>query len=126
MASTSIPGIFIPVESDDNMLLDGGIVENVPINTVKEMGANFIIGIDLNAKHTYQKPNNILDVILNSFHFIMKQSTKLQTKNADILIRPDLSSFNRSDIDQVEDLMTKGYEDAKKSFKKAKLNKKMN
>lgn len=114
MASTCIPGIFKPVEMGDIMLLDGGVVENVPINTIKEMGAEFVLGVDLNASHTYGKPDNILDVILNSFHFIMKQSVKFQTEKADLLIEPDLSSFNRSDIRQIKDLIKRGYEDAKK------------
>jgi len=117
-ASTCIPGIFMPVEIDGQMLVDGGVVENVPVNTVKEMGAEYIIGVDLNAKYSYEKPDNILDVILNSFNFLMLQSDKLQTDNADLLIKPDLSSFNRSDTDQVDELMKKGYEDSINVLKK--------
>lgn len=120
MASTCIPGLFKPVEMGDLMLLDGGIVENVPIKTVKEMGAEFVIGVDLNAYQTYGNPENIIDVVLNSFNFIMKQSDKLQTKDADLLIQPDLSAFNRSDTNQVDDLIKKGYEDAKKILEKLK------
>ena len=109
MASTAIPGIFKPLEIDGKLLVDGGIVENVPIRTLKDMGADYIIGVDLNAKHSYNKPNNIVDVMVNSFHFTLQASAKLQTKDADLLIQPDLSSFNRSDMDQVEALIEKGY-----------------
>lgn len=122
MASTCIPGIFIPVEISGIMLVDGGIVENVPIKTVKDLGANYVIGVDLNSKHSYEKPGNILDVIINSIHFLMKQSTKLQTTKADLLIEPDLSEFNRSDMDQVDELMEKGYEDSKLALKQMKKN----
>jgi NTE family protein len=108
----------MPVEIDGQMLVDGGVVENVPVNTVKEMGAEYVIGVDLNAKYSYEKPDNILDVILNSFNFLMLQSDKLQTDNADLLIKPDLSSFNRSDTDQVDELMKKGYEDSINVLKK--------
>lgn len=118
MASTCLPGIFKPVEINGRMLVDGGIVENVPINTVKKMGAKYIIGIDLNAKHSYKKPENILDIIANSFHYIMQTSASLQTEKADILIQPDLSSFNRKDLTQVEKLMAKGYEDSKSELNK--------
>jgi NTE family protein len=117
MASTCIPGIFKPVEINGKMLVDGGIVENVPINTARKMGTEFVIGVDLNAKHTYEKPDNILDVMINSFHLLLQQSDKLQTEDADILIQPDLSRFNRSDMGQVEELMKKGYEDSKKILK---------
>ncbi len=112
MASTCLPGIFKPVEIEGKLLVDGGVVENVPIETLQNLGAEFMIGIDLNAKHQYGRPDNIIEVLLNSFHFMMKNATSLQTRNADLLISPDLSSFNRSDTDQVEGLMKKGYEDA--------------
>ncbi len=119
MASACLPGIFNPVELDDKLLVDGGIVENVPIITVKEMGADFVIGVDLNANQLYQKPENILDVIMNSFHFVMRASAKFQTEDADLLIKPDLSKFNMVDTDQVENLMKQGYADGLEQLKKA-------
>lgn len=119
MASTCIPGIFKPIEINGRMLVDGGIVENVPINTVQQMGAEYVIGIDLNAKHKFNKPDNILDVIMNSFHLLMKQTVKSETGEADLLIEPDLAAFNRSDMGQVDELMEKGYEDSKEAFNKS-------
>ncbi len=119
MASTCILGIYKPIEFDGRMLVDVGIVENVPIKTVQEMGANYEIAVDLNAMHTYQKPNNIFDIIMNSFHFLILQTDKLQTKNADLLLQPDLSQFNRSDTKQIQELIKKGYEDANECIKKS-------
>jgi len=118
MASTAIPGIFQPVEIDGRLLVDGGVLENVPIHTVKTLGARRVIGVDLNASHTYDKPDNILDVILNSFHYMMQAADRIQTEEADVLITPDLSSFNRSDMGQMDELMEKGYQAANKTFKK--------
>jgi NTE family protein len=118
MASTCIPGIFKPVEINGKMLVDGGIVENVPINTTIKMGAKYVIGVDLNSKHKYDKPDNILDVLMNSFHFLMKQTDKLQTEDSDLLIKPDLSTFNRLNMNQIDDLIEKGYKDSKKVLKK--------
>lgn len=117
MASACIPGIFKPILMGDMMLVDGGIVENVPIDTLRELGAEFALGIDLNAKFNEGKPKNILDVILNSFHFIIRQNVILQTKSADMLIKPNLSEFNMSDTLQVKGLMEKGYEEAKDGLK---------
>lgn len=117
MASTSIPGIFKPVEIQGRMLVDGGVVENVPIQSVKDLGAKYVMGIDLNAKNKYERPNDILDVILNSFHYLLKQTVRLQTQDADLLIEPDLSQFNHSETNQVDDLIEKGYTDSKKILK---------
>lgn len=112
-ASTCIPGIFSPVKFDGKLLVDGGVVENVPIDTVKSMGADYVIGVDLNAKKTFDKPKNIIDVIMNSFHFLMMTAAKYQTAAADLLITPNLASFNMIDSKQVERLIEQGYKEAK-------------
>lgn len=117
MASTCIPGVFIPVEINKNLLVDGAIVENVPISPLKKMGADFIIGVDLNAKHKYKKPENVVEVLVNAFDITLINATKLQTERADILITPDLTSFNLIDPDQVPDIIEKGYLEAKKVLK---------
>jgi NTE family protein len=118
MASTCIPGIFSPVEINKKLLVDGGIVDNVPVSVLKEMGADYLIGVDLYAKHTQQKPENIIEIILNTYDFILMNATKLQTEEADLLIKPDLSKFNMIDPGQVPDLIKKGYTEAKKALKK--------
>lgn len=118
MASTCIPGIFIPVEIDDRLLVDGGIVENVPVSPLREMGADFIISVDLNAEHPYKKPKNIVEVMLRSFDFTLKAATQLQTEEVDIQIKPDLSGFNMVDMSQADELIQVGYEEAKKALKK--------
>lgn len=117
MASTCIPGIFIPVEIDNRLLVDGGIVENVPVTPLKKMGADFIISVDLNAEHPYKKPENIVEVLLRTFDFTLKAATKLQTEKVDIQIKPDLSQFNMVDMNQADELIHTGYVEAKKALK---------
>lgn len=108
-ASTCIPGIFQPVNYNDQLLVDGGIVENVPISPLRDMGAEVIVAVDLNAKHTYEEPRNMVDVLMNSFHFTLAHAAQVHTNKADILIEPDLSSFNRIDVDQTKQLIEAGY-----------------
>lgn len=112
MASTAIPGIFQPVNLNDKILVDGGVVENVPTSTVRKMGAEYVIGVDLNAFHHAQKPNNIFDIIINSFHFLIQKSDKLQTQDADLLIKPNLSDYNWTNMSQIKALMERGYKDS--------------
>lgn len=112
MASTCIPGIFNPVEINNTMLVDGGIVENVPTTTVEEMGAEYVIGVDLNSKLDNKKPENIIEILLKAFDYALHSATKLQTKEAHFIITPDLGSYNAIDLDQIPDLIDKGYEDA--------------
>ena len=118
MASTCIPGIFIPVKIGDKFLVDGGIMENVPVITIREMGAEKIIGVDLNTRHAYKKPGNIIDVLINTFNISIENFTRLQTKDANILIAPDLSDFNLIETDQVDGLIQAGYAEARKVLEK--------
>ncbi|MDZ7821794.1 MAG: patatin-like phospholipase family protein [Candidatus Marinimicrobia bacterium] len=117
MASTCIPGIFTPMEINGRMLVDGGIVENVPISPLKEMGADIIIAVDLNSGNKHKEPENIIEVLLRTFDFLIKTSTELQTEKAHVLIEPDLSDFNMVDIGQAPDLIEKGYSEAVKVLK---------
>lgn len=117
MASTCIPGIFVPVEINDQLLVDGGIVENVPVSVVKDMGADLIIGVDLNGRHRFIKPRNIIEVLLRSFDLTLQTATRLQVEKAGILIEPDLSEFNMVNINQVPALIERGYDEAKRILK---------
>lgn len=114
MASTAIPGIFNPVILQGKMLVDGGIVENVPISPLQKMGAQYIISVDLNAKYANENPSNIVEILLNSFNFTLMTASKIQTREADALIQPELSKFSKVNINQTEELLEVGYREAKK------------
>ncbi len=113
MASTCIPGVFVPVEMDGRLLVDGGIMDNVPVSTVMDMGADYVIGVDLIAKHNNRRPSNIVEVLLNTFDFTLINATRLRAKNADLLIAPDLSEFSKVRTSQIKPLIEKGYQDTK-------------
>lgn len=116
MASTAIPGIFNPVTIEGQMLVDGGIVENVPVSPLKKMGAEYIIGVDLNAKYANPQPSNIVEILLNSFTFTLLTAAKIQTKVADVVIKPDLAPFSKMKISQMEKRIEVGYQEAKKAL----------
>ena len=110
MASSCIPGIFIPVEIGSRLLVDVGLVENVPISPLKEMGAEMIMGVDINAKRKYQKPDDIIDILANALDLAIDNATRIQTEGADVLITPKLSAYNRADVEMVHDLVKEGYD----------------
>lgn len=118
MASTCIPGLFAPVEINGRLLVDGGVVENVPLSPLPDMGAKFVIGVDLNARSERRRPQNIVEVLLNTFDFLLMNATRLQTRKADLLIEPDLSAFSMVDTDQVAELIEVGYNESLAALKK--------
>jgi len=118
IASTCIPGIFKPIHHKGSLLVDGGIVENVPSSVLREMGANYIIGIDLTTTHLQTKPEDILGVLLNTFDIAFKYQTKIQMSDADVIINLDMSNFNLVDTKQIPDLIKQGHHDASQLFQK--------
>lgn len=119
MASTCVPGIFNPIELGDRLLVDGGIVENVPLSTLQGMGAEILVGVALGTGSAREKPENIIDVLLRSFYFSIEAATKLHTKKAHLLIQPDLASFNLISTSQTPELIDIGYKEAKRELGKS-------
>ena len=117
MASSCIPGIFRPVNYFGALLVDGMLMENVPVSPLVERGAESIICVDLLARHAFQKPDNIIGLLLNAFYSAITNTTAIQIEPADLCIAPDLSVFNLIDVDQVPDLLDAGYRDALPALK---------
>jgi len=120
MASSAIPGVFVPVEIDERLLVDGGLVENVPISTLGEFDVDYIIAVDLNAKHSHKKPSSLVEVLLNTFDIVMNASTSKETQSTDLLISLDLSEFNALSTSQIERLIEAGYKCTSKQLKEMK------
>ncbi len=110
MASSCIPGIFTPVSIDGAMLVDGGLLENVPIMLAREMGAQSIIAVDLfTASHSHRTPANLVDLLLNTYYSAMINAARPFNQYADLLITPDLSDFNLLGTDQIPAIIQNGY-----------------
>lgn len=76
-ASIAVPGIFNPITKDDMLLVDGGVLNNVPISLVKDMGADFVISVDV--WPVYQKKDNlknIIKIVISSFSALQIRHSK--------------------------------------------------
>ncbi|MCK9907081.1 patatin-like phospholipase family protein, partial [Frankia sp. Cpl3] len=62
-ASISIPGIFVPERVGDRLLVDGGVIDRVPITVIREMGADIVVAVDVAQFDTRMKVSSIFDVI---------------------------------------------------------------
>ncbi len=109
LASTAIPGIFVPAELNGRMLVDGGLVENVPLSPLKAMGAEVLVAVNLNAAHRYDKPESVIDIILNAMDIAIDTTTRGQLEAADVLIGMDLTDYSRTDASDVRELVAEGY-----------------
>ncbi|VVE50487.1 esterase [Pandoraea morbifera] len=98
-ASSSVPGVFEPVHIGTRDYVDGGLVAPVPAEYARQMGADFVIAVDISANPTAQATQGQFDILMQTFT-IMGQSIKQYEleKNADIVIRPSLAKMGASDF----------------------------
>jgi len=107
MASTCIPGLFVPVEVGGRLMVDGGLVDNLPISALREMRAQVMIGVDVNRRISKKRPKNVLDVVVKSFEIATAYRHPLGEK--EILIEPHLEAFSPSDFGKADQLVDAGY-----------------
>lgn len=140
-ASIAIPGIFEPCKIDDQYLVDGGVVNPMPVNVVRDMGADIVIGVDLNYEFIQEKLHskrkkqlakskvyewltperpNIFDVIESSIFIMQSQITEknIALYKPDILIRPVLGSASLFDFYEAKKMIDEGYRQMKKELPK--------
>lgn len=99
-ASASIPGVFEPVEYRHRLLIDGGVIDNVPIDIAQIMGADIIIAVVVNADLTKVKPNNMLKILTQVISIQSNYIADNQLKNADVVITPKVTDVASSDLDK--------------------------
>ncbi len=111
-ASCSIPTIISPLEYNNMLLVDGGLINRLPIERAKELGAEKVVAIDVMGEiKNDKKISNIIDVALRSIdvvdYYINKN--RLEQNPPDILIRPELGSMSQYKVENLEFAYEKGY-----------------
>jgi len=114
MASSCIPGLFRPVERNGMLLVDGVLVENVPITPLLVSNSDPVICVDLMGKHRFSKPENIVGVLLNAFYSALQNTTEMQLTEANLIITPEIGSFSLVDTSAIPEIIETGYHSSKK------------
>ena len=93
-SSTAVPLLFEPVTRNNMMLVDGGLINNIPVDEVRELGADLVIALDtsseLNEKSNLKVPWKVADQVTS---IMQAEKNKNQRVAADVLIQPELSDF---------------------------------
>lgn len=94
-ASSALPALFSPVEVNGRLLVDGGIVDNLPVEQVISMGAKFIIASDVSSRGKVgAKPENPIEVLLSAIYIMQSQSAFYNIDRSDCFVRPDISMYS--------------------------------
>lgn len=108
-ASVSVPGIFRPVRHEGRILVDGAVTERLPVSILKDMGADYIIGVDLKSwPQERAAVRNIYEVIMQSIDILENQAFKHCLEMVDVLIAPNMSRIGTSDFKKGEECISLG------------------
>jgi NTE family protein len=114
-ASCAIPGVFEPIKVKNSILLDGGILNPLPVKILIDAGAHKIIAVNISpggeqVKKAYEKKSrpHIFDFIFGSVETMQKQFIDQAVKICDVVIEPDLSGLEWLEFDKAGDLIKRG------------------
>lgn len=97
-ASSAVPGVFQPVKIGNRMYVDGGLVAPVPVHFAREMGADFVIAVNISVQPEVQMALSSFDVLLQTFAIMGQSINRFELKGADIVIQPALGSMKGNDF----------------------------
>lgn len=108
-ASCAIPGILPPVGMKEWQLVDGGMIDQVPVWPLRGMGADLVIGVDVAEDlATDQEFDTGFDIVLRTFDICQRALSEFQIKEADVILRPDVSWIHWSDFGHFNECMKAG------------------
>ncbi len=122
-ASCTVPGIFKPCMHDGMTLIDGGIKCRVPVQEVRDMGAEVIVAVDvLGDVRTQNKKLNLFSLMLRTYDVMDAELTKYKMKEykPDLYLKPELGDMDMYKFKDFDFAISAGYETGKASVKKIK------
>ena len=107
-ASSSIPGVFEPVQIGKFSYVDGGIVSPVPVDAVRGLGAELVIAVDISSKASGKTPDGMLGIVNQSIAIMGQKLGEQELARADVIIRPRVASIGPADFEQRNQAILEG------------------
>ena len=111
-ATMAIPGAFAPVRSEGRLLVDGGVLNNVPADVARDMGADVVIAIAVGEDLERAFGSSLLELATRALAVMMEDSSQRILVTADVVLRPDLEDFDVLDFRKTAALVERGYQAA--------------
>ncbi len=119
-ASMAIPGVFTPEKIDGHWYVDGGMLQELPVEVLRENGADIVIGVDLSIKKrfvvTEDKAPGAHSTVLRSFDMMQKEISRLRMDRIDVRIKPDVSFMSMISTAGAEEAIRIGRECAERAL----------
>lgn len=114
-ASSAIPGVFEPVAHAGKVLVDGGVIDNIPIGVAREKGADVVVAVDISEDVGNTEIRNVLDVMLQATNIMFAENVARRKQGADVLVQPDVKGIGMLDFTQKKRAMQAGIEAARRA-----------
>jgi len=97
-ASSAVPAVFQPVRIGEREYVDGGLVAPVPVKQAREMGANFVIAVDISSDPEGNPAGDTFQILMQTFTIMGKSINTLALREAEFVVRPPLSGVKSADF----------------------------
>jgi len=108
-ATMSLPGLFSPVEWHGRPLVDGGLINNIPVDLVRKMGADIVIAVALDVPEDAAAYTSLLGVARKSISVVITLNERRSLAQADLVLTPDLKGTDATSYLQWKELSERGY-----------------
>jgi len=111
--SSTVPVAFVPINSNGNIYIDGGILSLIPIRFAKAMGADIVVGVDIYCGKKNKPKEEMLNIAMATLRLQSCEISKEEQSEADFIIRPDFEPKSFSNFDSKEQSIEAGYKATK-------------
>lgn len=120
-ASIALPVVFKPVKIGEQLLMDGGVANPVPADVARQMGAEFVIAVDISSRwiridNDLAENQNVPSFIASAFSVVEYEVAQQVLKQADMVLRPPVMTYDWLDFFRAEEIIEAGYREMKKNL----------
>lgn len=121
-ASSSMPGVFLPMSINGMELVDGAITSPLPVSVARQLSADMVVvAVDVGAAPQNAHASGIYEIVMQSFEIMGLSLAKLEGQKADVLIKPNVGAFSGSDFSNRAQLIAAGYSAGQKAVEQIRL-----
>jgi NTE family protein len=115
-ASSAIPGVFEPVAHEGKLLVDGGVVDNIPIEVARAKGADVVVAVDISEDVGNVNIKNLVDVLLQSTNIMFAVNVAHRRAGADVMVQPKVGGIAMLDFTRRKEAMDAGIAAAREAL----------
>ena len=114
MASMSVPGALPPYELNGQLLVDGGVTNNMPVNVARDLGADIVIAVDISTDYKDEEDFTTLFTVADQLsNYLVRSTTNRQAKTLtedDVFLKPQVGDMETTEFDKMPEAFKKGYQ----------------